>query len=296
MDIQKLKEEKNAVILAHNYQVPEIQDVADFVGDSLGLARKAQSIKADIVIMCGVDFMAETVAVLNPDKKVLFPEPEARCPMAHMLSVDEMKAAKEKYPEADVVLYINTTTECKALADCLCTSANSDTIVNKMESDVILFGPDRHLAYYVAVRTEKDVFALPETGYCPTHQGILLEDLKELKRLYQHAHVVVHPECILEVQDFADAIESTSGMLRLVGESELNEFIIGTEKGLVYRMEKENPGKKFYHPIAVCPNMKKINLENLAYCLENEKNQVIIPEETRLAALKPLERMLELSP
>jgi quinolinate synthase len=296
--IERLKRSKNAIILAHNYQRPEIQDIADFVGDSLELARRAAETDADIIVFCGVDFMAETAAILNPDKKVLIPDLGAICPMAQMLTVEELEEAKEKNPDAEVVLYINTLADCKALADCICTSANAPKVVEAMDSDTIIFGPDHNLARYVEKRTSKRIIPVPEYGLCPTHHQISVDDLLKSKGKYPKAEVVVHPECVPEVQEMADHIASTSGMVRYCKDAMGKEFLIGTEVGLLYRLQKETKtqGKKFY-PIsesAVCPQMKMHTLTKVEKALEFEKPVVLVQREIAREALRAIERMLRI--
>ena len=296
--IERLKRDKNAIILAHNYQRAEVQDIAEFVGDSLELARKAMDTASDMIIFCGVDFMAETAAILNPDKKVVIPDKGAICPMAQQLRAGDLLAAKRAHPDAEVVLYVNTLAECKALADCICTSANAQEIVKAMDASTILFGPDRNLAYYAQKATSKFIIPVPEYGLCPSHHQIVMADLKKAKEAHPGAKIMVHPECIPEVQDHADYIASTSGMVKICNEVEAgNEFLIGTEVGLLHRLEKEVPEKKFY-PIsstAVCPQMKMHTLENIEKALELEKPEVVIKPEIIEKARKAIERMLELS-
>ncbi len=296
-DILALKDDKNAVILAHNYQVPEIQDVADFVGDSLGLSRKAMETDADIILFCGVDFMAETAKILNPDKTVLVPDSSACCPMADMLKLEYLKELKSRYPEAEVVLYVNTKASEKAECDCVCTSANADKIVNAMESDKVIFGPDQNLGYYVGKRTDKEIIIAPPKGMCVTHHGMTLADLMDAKDAHPDAKVVVHPECIPEIQEAADEIASTSGILRYCRESGDDEFIIGTENGMLYRLEKEIPGKSFYplSETAICQNMKKNTLEKAFHALESGGPKITVPEEVRTKSEKAIRRMLEIS-
>jgi len=292
-----LKKEKNAVILAHNYQVPEIQDVADFVGDSLELSRQATQTDADIILFCGVDFMAETAKILNPEKKVLVPDKDACCPMAEMLKLDYLKRLKRENPQAEVVMYVNTKAEAKAEADCVCTSANADKIVNLMDSDTVIFGPDKNLAYYVQRRTKKKLILAPPTGICITHNLMTTADLIDAKEKHPDAVVVVHPESIPEIQEVADAIASTSGILRYCKASKAKEFIIGTENGMLYRLGKENPGKRFY-PLsesAICANMKKNTLEKAYNALKSEKPEVTVPKDIAARAEKAIQRMLELS-
>lgn len=296
-EILALKKEKNAVILAHNYQVPEIQDVADFVGDSLELSRRATQVDAEMILFCGVDFMAETAKILNPEKKVIIPDAKACCPMAEMLKLDYLKRVKREYPKADVVMYVNTKAEAKAECDCVCTSANADKIVNAMESDTVIFGPDQNLAYYVQKRTKKRVIVTPPTGMCITHHLITMADLIDAKEKHPEAIVVVHPECIPEIQEAADAIASTSGILKYCKESQAKEFIIGTENGMLYRLEKEVPGKRFY-PMskgAVCKNMKKNTLEKAFNALKKGGPEIDVPDDIRILAKKAIDRMLELS-
>lgn len=295
--IERLKRDKNAIILAHNYQRAEVQDIAEFVGDSLELARKAMETTSDIIIFCGVDFMAETAAILNPDKKVIIPDAGAICPMAQQLFADDLLVAKREYPDAEVVLYVNTLAESKALADCICTSANAQEIVDAMDASTILFGPDHNLAYHAQKTTSKRVIPVPEHGLCPSHHQIALEDLIKAKEAHPGAKIVVHPECIPEVQDHADYIASTSGMVRICKEVKDAEFLIGTEVGLLHRLEKEAPGKKFY-PIsttAVCPQMKMHTLEKIEVALEKEKPEVGVKKEIMGPARKAIERMLEIS-
>ncbi len=295
--VLKLKDEKNAVILAHNYQVPEIQDVADFVGDSLELARMAVGTDADLILFAGVDFMAETAKILNPEKRVVVPERDARCPMAEMLDLKTLLRAKREHPDARVVLYVNTMAEEKAEADAVCTSANADKIVNAMDSDKVIFGPDQNLAYYVKKRTSKEVILVPENGMCSVHHNMSLEELSKAKEQHPDAEVVVHPECIPEIQEAADRIASTSGMLRYCSESDSREFIIGTENGMLYRLKKELPEKSFY-PLsknAICENMKKNTLDKIFTALQREAPEIMLPEEVQGRALGGIERMMELS-
>lgn len=295
--IQQLKRSKNAVILAHNYQRPQIQDIADFIGDSLGLSRAAAQTDADLILFCGVNFMAETAAILNPDKKVLIPDPGAICPMAELLKLDQLREAKRAHPDAEVVLYINTLAEAKAQADCICTSANAPLIVSKMSSSKILFGPDHNLAYYVQIRVQKQLICVPEYGLCPTHHQISEEDLLEAKQLHPNALVVVHPECIPEIQAAADQIASTEGMVKYCIQSKSSEFIIGTELGLLHRLRKACPGKQFHplSPNAICPQMKMHTLRKLLRALELEHPTVRVEPKIAAAAREAIEHMLDLS-
>lgn len=295
--ILRLKEAKNAVILAHNYQVAEIQDIADFLGDSLELSRKAVAVDTDLIVFCGVDFMAETAKILNPDKRVVVPDADACCPMAEMLDLQYLKDLQAANPDADTVLYVNTLAEEKAECDCVCTSANADRIVNAMESDKVIFGPDQNLAYYVEKRTDKEIIVAPPTGMCVVHHGMTMKDLEGARKEHPRAEVVVHPECPPKLQEAADAIASTSGMLRYCRDSDAEGFIIGTENGMLYRLEKEIPGKEFYPlaPDAICRNMKKNTLEKVHSALKDEKPAIAVPEEVRLRSKKAIDRMLELS-
>jgi quinolinate synthase len=292
--IQQLKNELNAIILAHNYMVPALQDIGDFVGDSLELARKAAETTADVIVFLGVTFMGETAKILSPQKQVLMPRLEARCPMAEMVRVPQVLKLKDQYPEAPVVSYVNTLAEVKAVSDICCTSANALKIVDSVPQDEIIFIPDRSLGAYIQRHTEKTVhFA---HGYCPTHHRIRVEDIIELKRQYPDACVLVHPECTGDVLDAADRIGSTGGIVRMVGEfkDKYQRFVIGTEKGLIYRLQQLHPDKEFYLPsdVVVCPTMKKNRLEYVLACMENRAPEIEIPEGVRVKALDAVERMM----
>ena len=294
--IQNLKKEKKAIILAHNYQRPEIQDIADYVGDSIELSRKAMMEKdAELIVFCAVDFMAESAAVLNPAKKVLLPCTGARCPMAQMLTVEEIRRAKKQYPGAPVVLYVNTLAACKAEADICCTSANAVEVVNSLNADTVLFGPDSNLAEYVAEKTGKKIIPIPQNGFCPTHLLFQPEDVKVLKMEHPNAIVMVHPECSAEMRAVADFIGSTSKMCRFAKESTAKEFIVGTEEGIMHRLRNENPTKTFYlaYEGAICPNMKLTTLERVYAALNEEKNVVVVPEAVAKKACASLERMFQ---
>ena len=294
--IQELKKEKKAVILAHNYQRPEVQDIADYTGDSIELSRKAMMEKdAELIVFCAVDFMAESAAVLNPQKKVLLPSTGARCPMAQMLTVDEIKHAKKQYPKAPVVLYVNTLASCKAEADICCTSANAVEVVNSLNADTVLFGPDSNLADYVAEKTRKNIIPIPQNGFCPTHLLFQPEDDQALKIEHPNATVIVHPECSHEMRKVADFIGSTSKMCKYAKESTAKEFIVGTENGIIHRLQKENPGKKFYvsYNGAVCPNMKLTTLDRVYASLKEEKTIVEVPAAVAEKARTSLERMFQ---
>lgn len=297
-DIEKLKEEKNAIILAHNYQPKEVQEIADFLGDSLELCIKASEIEdKDLVIFCGVDFMAETAFILNPDKKIIIPDLDADCQMANMLHEKELLKAKEKHPDAGVVLYVNSIAEAKQHADTLCTSANAVKVVNSLDYDKILFGPDGNLAKHVAKRTDKEVITVPEDGHCYVHKKFTKEDVEAKRKEYPNAIVICHPECEDEVQEACDEILSTGGMLTYIAESNEEEFIIGTELDMITRLNREIPGKKLY-PLrddAVCETMKLHNLEKIKKALENEEPQITLDKKVAEKSLKAVKHMLNAS-
>lgn len=294
--IMKLKKERKAVILVHNYQLPEIQEIADFVGDSLDLSQKSAGTDAEAIIFCGVHFMAETASILSPDKRVLMPDIDAGCPMANMVDAKGLRALKKDVPGAVVVAYVNTTAEVKAESDICCTSANAVKVVNSISPDKkIIFLPDKYLGQYVESQTGRKMILW--NGYCPVHAKILAEDIIRKKKEYPKAEAMVHPECTPEAINSADRVLSTSGMCRYAKESGLKEFIVGTETGLLYRLKKENPGKEFYpvSDLAVCPNMKLTNLEKVLWVLENfgnMKNEVKVSGEIRAKAVKAVNRML----
>lgn len=291
--IKQLKKERNAIILAHNYQRGEVQDIADFVGDSFGLSQKAVDSGAEIIVFCGVDFMAESAAILNPEKTVLMPETSAQCPMAAMITPGSLKLEKKKYPGAAVVCYVNTPASVKAESDICCTSANAVKVVNALPENEIIFVPDRNLAQYVSAHTTKKI--IPWNGYCPTHHLILPGDILLEKEEHPDAQVLVHPECRPEVISLADQVLSTAGMLKYAKQSNSREFIIGTELGLLHRLRKENPNKIFIPAtsLAVCPNMKMNTLGSIIRALENNEHIIKIPEDIRIKAKKSLDRMLE---
>ncbi|ASJ06408.1 quinolinate synthase NadA [Thermococcus pacificus] len=294
-EIIRLKEERNAIIMAHNYQLPEIQDIADFLGDSLELARKAVNVDAEVIVFAGVDFMAETAKILNPEKTVLLPTRRATCAMANMLKPEHIIEAKKRYPDAPVVLYVNSSAECKALADVTVTSANAAKIVGKLDSDVVIFGPDNNLAHYVAKRTGKTIIPIPEGGHCYVHRRFTLEDVERARKLYPNAKLMVHPECNPEVQEAADLIVSTGGMIRRA--PEWNEWVVFTEREMVYRLSKLYPDIKF-HPAredATCIGMKAITLNHIYESLRDMKYEVEVPKEIAEKARKAIERMLEMS-
>ncbi|MCD6155640.1 MAG: quinolinate synthase NadA [Candidatus Atribacteria bacterium] len=294
--IQELKIKKNAVILAHNYQLPEVQDVADFTGDSLGLSIQARDTQADIIVFCGVRFMAETAKIISPHKKVLLPRQEAGCPMADMIDREALFRLKEKHPEAKVLCYVNTSAEVKAECDLCCTSANAPLVVEKGLQGVqeIIFVPDKYLGSYVACKTGRK-FILWD-GYCPVHVKILPQHIEKAKKEHPQAEVLVHPECRSEVLQLADQVLSTEGMCRYVAKSGSKEFIIATEVGILHRLGKENPQKKFYPAFegAVCEDMKLTTLEDVIWALEEEEHEIVLPGEIIEKASRSIDRMLQL--
>ncbi|TAN40475.1 MAG: quinolinate synthase [Nitrospirae bacterium] len=317
-EILRLKEEKHALILAHNYQRDEVQDIADFVGDSLELSRTASSIDCKMIVFCGVKFMAESASILSPDKTVLLPELEANCPMADMIRVDSprpvrtsfpgfsnppayvypaeftLRDIKQKYPGVPVVAYVNTTAEVKAESDICCTSANVVKVIESLPGDVVICIPDKNLSMWAARSTKKKVIAWD--GYCNVHERVTPEDVVTAKAAHPSALVVAHPECRLDVLELADHVTSTSGMLRYAASSSAQEFIIGTEIGLLHRLRKENPGKLFY-PLRkdmICPNMKKTTLQSVLRAFRENTHVIKVPEEIRVPAKRALDRMLAL--
>ena len=291
--INELKEKRNAIILAHNYQLPEVQDIADFVGDSLELAQISAKADAKVVVLCGVNFMAETAAMINPKKKILVPDLTAGCPMAEMVDAKKVRELKKQYPEAAVVCYVNSTAEVKAESDICCTSSNALKVVESLEDyKQIIFVPDKYLGHFLSLSSDKE-FILAN-GYCPTHARISPRLIDELKAKYRNAEVLVHGECTPEVKEKADKILSTGKMCNYVKNSSKKDFIIGTEREIMHRMRKENPEKNLIQasPLAICPNMKKNNLEKIFDVLENMKNEVKIDEKVRLKARKCIDRML----
>jgi len=290
--IKQLKKEKNAIILAHNYQIADVQDIADFVGDSLELSRKAASLKEPMIVFCGVFFMAETAKMLAPEKTVLLPEIDAGCPMADMATAPEVKAWKKNYPEAEVVCYINTNADVKAECDICCTSSNAAKIVDSIDCDTVLFVPDKNLAAYVSRFTQKRV--IPWEGYCYVHDKIMKKDVLKKRALYPDAEVWVHPECRPEVIDLADKVLSTGKMVLEARVTSRKHIIIGTEIGMIYRLKKENPDTNFYplKETALCLNMKKIDLGSILKALEENRYKIEVPSEIRQKALGTIEKML----
>ena len=293
--IQELKKKRKAVILVHNYQLPEVQDVADYLGDSLDLSRKAAETEAEVIVFCGVHFMAETAALLSPSKTVLIPSASAGCPMADMITAPSLRELKKKHPEAIVVTYVNSTAEVKAMSDICCTSANAEKIVRAIDAEKIIFVPDKYLGGYIANKTGKDMILWQ--GYCTVHVKILPEYILRSKKDHPRAEVIVHPECTAQVVNLADRVLSTNGMCSYVKDSDCKEFIVGTEKGMVYRLQKENPDKKFYSfdPEPVCQNMKKITIEKVLSSLEYMKHVVSVDEKIKDRAKKSIDKMLEYS-
>ncbi|MDD4496615.1 MAG: quinolinate synthase NadA [Methanosarcinaceae archaeon] len=291
--IKELKEKRNAVILAHYYSRPEVQDVADFVGDSLGLSQEAVKQDADVIVFCGVHFMGESAAVLCPDKTVLMPEIDASCPMADMADEKALREEKKKHPNAAVVCYVNSSAAVKAESDICCTSANAVEVVNSLEAEEILFVPDKNLAAYVAAHTDKKV--IPWEGHCPCHHQIMKADVLNMKKKHPEAKFIAHPECRPEVLELADNVASTRGMIVYAKESDSQEFIVGTECGLLHGLSKASPDKKFYcvSGYACCPSMKMVDLENLLASLEKMQTIITVSEAVRAGAKQALDRMLE---
>ena len=292
--IRALKGEKRAVILAHNYQIGEVQDIADYTGDSLGLSQQAAATDAEVVVFCGVHFMAETAAILSPHKIVLLPDLKAGCPMADMITAQELRDWKAKYPGRPVVCYVNTTAEVKAESDVCCTSSNAVKVVNSIEDDEILFLPDKNLAAYVARQTRKKIVAWD--GYCYVHNRIYASDVLTRKKMHSEAEVWVHPECRPEVIDLADRVLSTGQMVKAARETRAKEVIIGTEAGIIYRLRKENPAVAFYpvKDLALCSNMKKINLYKIWRALEDMTFKIVVPPEISGRARGAIEKMIQI--
>jgi quinolinate synthase len=295
--IEQLKQEKKAIILAHNYQRPEVQDIADYVGDSIELSKRAsEETDAKILVFAAVDFMAESAAIINSEKKVLLPSVGARCPMAQMFPLEQVKMWKRKYPKFPLVLYVNTLAEAKTQCDVCCTSANAVEIVNAMDADTLLFGPDNNLASYVQQKTNKRVIPVPPGGFCPTHLLFLKNDIMSLKEANPGVDVMVHPECNPEVQEIADFIGSTSQMCNYAKNASSKKLVVATEVGLLHRLKKENPTKEFLpaYEGAFCPNMKLNTIERVYYSLKTEQTRITVPPAVAQKAKKPLEKMYAL--
>jgi len=293
--IRDLKKKRNAVILAHNYQLPEVQDVADFCGDSLELSRKASQTEAKVVVFCGVHFMAETASILCPEKTVIVPDVQAGCPMANMITVTDLKKLKKEHPQAVVVGYVNTSAAVKAELDYCCTSSNAVAVINALKDEKeIIFVPDKYLADYASKQTKRKLIIW--NGFCPTHVKILPEDILREKKFHPHAKVMVHPECLVQVCAMADAVVSTSKMLDYARTTNAKEFIVGTEVGIIYRLKNDFPDKEFYPASerAICPNMKRTTQEKILWALEELKTEVKVPDDIRRRAKKAIDRMLEI--
>jgi len=292
-EINKLKKEKDAIILVHNYQRPEIQDIADFLGDSLGLAKQAAETKARIIVFCGVRFMAETAKILSPGKMVLLPRKEAGCPMADMITAEDLRRLKKNYPDAKVVSYVNTNADVKAESDICCTSANAVKVVKNISAKRIIFTPDKNLAAYCQRFVNKEI--IPWNGYCYVHEKIREEEVCLAKEKCPDALLLVHPECNPAVIDLADEVLSTSGMLNFAKKSDKKKFLIGTEEGLIYRLKKENPGKEFYTAgtAKMCRNMKLTTLNDVCFSLKEECYAIELPEGIIKSAQKALMEMLK---
>jgi quinolinate synthase len=291
-EIIRLKREKDALILVHNYQIAEVQAIGDFIGDSLDLARKAMEAKKSLIVFCGVRFMAETAKILNPSAKVLIPRADAGCPMADMVTSDDVRELRRKYPEAIVCSYVNTNADVKAETDVCCTSANAVEVVSGLGARQVIFTPDRNLAAYVARKVNAEI--IPPGGYCYVHQRFSRGDIDEARLAHPQAVVMVHPECVPEVIDAADRVLSTSGMLKFARESSAVEFIVATEEGLLERMSREMPGKRFYSPgkARYCFNMKKTRIEDVLKSLVDEVYEISLDPEIMRRARKSLERMI----
>jgi quinolinate synthase len=296
--ILKLKNEKRALLLAHNYQRPEIQEIADYVADSIGLCRRAQQEKdAELLIFSTVNFMAESAVMLNPDKKVVIPAKNAFCPMAAMLPAEEVKLARKKYPDAAVVLYVNTLAEAKAMCDVCCTSSNAVQVVNSLDEERVIFGPDNNLAWYVQQHTDKEIIPIPKRGFCYVHKLFSEGDILLAREQHPDAEVLAHPECKPEVQRIADFIGSTSQMYHHTIESPKKEFVIATETGLIDRMKREQPGKEYIpaYSEAICSAMKLNTLEKIYLALKNEEPTITLSKPIMKKARKAVEKMTEIT-
>lgn len=295
--IGQLKAERNAVILAHNYQPGEIQDIADFTGDSLALSVKAAATGADVIVFCGVKFMAETAAILSPGKTVLLPDKNAGCPMADMITGEQLKELKRKNPDALVVCYVNSSAEVKAESDYCCTSANAVEVVESLpKNSKIIFVPDQHLGRFVIEKTGREMILWP--GYCPTHAFITEDDIKKARDAHPGAIVMAHPECTEPVKAVSDKLLSTGQMLKFAKQSDAKRFIIATETGIIHTLKKENPGKEFYPATtrAICPNMKRITLDKVLWSLEDMHYKITVPEDIAARAKIALEKMVAILP
>ena len=295
--IEELKSERDAVILAHNYQPGEIQDFADFTGDSLGLSIQASETDADVIVFCGVRFMAETAAILSPEKAVLLPEKSAGCPMADMINAEQLRQLKRENPDALVVCYVNSTAEVKAESDYCCTSSNAVEVVSSLPEDKrIIFVPDQHLGQFVAERTGRKLILWP--GYCATHVYITIDDINAARVKYPDAVVMAHPECTEPVKELSDELLSTGQMLKFAAKSTAKRFIIATENGIIHALKKQNPDAEYFPAShrAICPNMKKITIDKVISSLREMKHKIKVPDEIRIKAQKSLDRMVEILP
>lgn len=295
--IQTLKNKRKAVILAHNYQRGEIQDIADFCGDSLGLSKKAAETDAEVIVFCGVQFMAETAAILSPEKTVLLPDKSAGCPLADMITAEQLRQLKQEHPSALVVCYVNSSAEVKAESDYCCTSANAVEVVNSLPADrSVIFVPDQHLGRHAMQRTGRDLILWP--GYCHVHVAITHDDIETAKAEYPDAIVMAHPECTEPVKELSDQILSTSQMLKYVAKSAGKRFIVATENGIIHTLKKQNPEAEFVPASerAICPNMKRITLDKVVGSLEDMQYEVTVPAKIRTRAKKALDRMVETIP
>jgi len=292
LEIRQLARERQALILVHNYQLPEIQDLADYLGDSLDLARRSAEATHPVILFCGVRFMAETAKILSPDKMVLLPRPDAGCPMADMADVEGLRNLKAEHPNAKVVAYVNTNADLKAEVDVCCTSANAVKVVEGVDAEEIIFVPDCNLASWVQRFTKKKI--IPWAGFCPIHRRFTVEEVKAVRERYPDALIMVHPECDPEVIDLIDEVTSTNGMVRLAQSSDRKRFIVGTEEGLIYRLKKENPAKEFYSlgTPKVCENMKKIRLKHVLEALKKDQYQIQVDPSIAFRAQKALDEML----
>jgi len=293
--IKELKAKKGALIVAHNYQIPDIQDIADFTGDSLELARKTAAAPEQLIVFCGVKFMAETAKILSPKKKVLIPRIDAGCPLADTITVEEVKEYRKKYPNAAFAGYVNTNAEVKVLLDVCVTSANAIDVVKKLPQKQVVFLPDKNLGYWVKKSVPEKELIIHQGG-CIVHHQFTKEDVIKSREAHPGVKILVHPECEPEVVDAADVVGSTSGMIKYVRESPDKQFIIGTEEGHIHRLKKERPDAEFFSlgSAKICVNMKKTRLSDLLACLEEEKTEIILDEETIKNAIRPIEKMVEL--
>ncbi len=295
--IERLKAERNAVILAHNYQPAEIQDLADFCGDSLGLSVKACETDAKVIVFCGVKFMAETASILSPERQVLLPAKHAGCPMADMITAKQLRKLKSQYPDALVVCYVNTTAEVKAESDYCCTSSNAVEVVNSLPAGKqIICVPDCHLGQFIKERTNRNLILWP--GYCPTHMMITEDDIKKVRASYPDAIIMAHPECVEPVKALVDELLSTGQMLNFAKKSPAKQFIVATEIGIIHSLKKLRPDADFIAATekAVCPNMKKITIEKVITSLEDMKYEVKVPDDIRVKAKKALDTMVQILP